>query len=170
MPKGGFGNLIALPLQGEARRKGNSVFVDENFMPYSDPWRILSRIPKMDGSKLKESIERLSEYAEPLDDCEPTSEKATVVKKQKSVLSAEDFPPLVRIVCSNMISVEKAGLSERALGAIKRMGAYANPEFYKAQKNAFGRHTINRDLFAFTRKTIPIFPSRAGGWIGCVRP
>jgi hypothetical protein len=36
MPKGGFGNLIALPLQKEARKDGNSVFVDEDFHPYDE--------------------------------------------------------------------------------------------------------------------------------------
>ena len=36
MPAGGFGNLIALPLQNAARRNGNSVFVDDDFQPYDD--------------------------------------------------------------------------------------------------------------------------------------
>jgi hypothetical protein len=36
MPKGGFGNLIALPLQREARDAGNSVFVDGAFKPWPD--------------------------------------------------------------------------------------------------------------------------------------
>jgi hypothetical protein len=36
LPKGGFGNLIALPLQRQPRASGNSVFLDENFVPYSD--------------------------------------------------------------------------------------------------------------------------------------
>lgn len=48
MPKGGLGNLIALPLQGMARRKGNSIFVDENFVPYPDQWQVLSRISRID--------------------------------------------------------------------------------------------------------------------------
>ena len=33
MPKGGFGNLIALPLQRRARDYGNSVFVDNKLLP-----------------------------------------------------------------------------------------------------------------------------------------
>lgn len=36
LPKGGFGNLIALPLQGGPRRVGNSCFVDERLVPYPD--------------------------------------------------------------------------------------------------------------------------------------
>ena len=44
MPKGGFGNLIALPLQKKAREQGNSVFIDETFMPYDDQWVFLARL------------------------------------------------------------------------------------------------------------------------------
>jgi hypothetical protein len=36
MPKGGFGNLIALPLQKKSRENGCNVFVDNDFKPYSD--------------------------------------------------------------------------------------------------------------------------------------
>lgn len=134
MPKGGFGNLIALPLQGEPRRNGNSVFVDENFTAYPDQWQVLSGVLRLDGEELKEKLKVLSIYDEP---SEPTifeTNERHVGTKQKSGLSAEDFPSLVRISCLNMVYAEKSGVSERALGVIKRMGAYANPEFYKARK------------------------------------
>lgn len=36
MPAGGFGNLIALPLQRRARESGNSVFVDDDLRPHED--------------------------------------------------------------------------------------------------------------------------------------
>lgn len=132
MPKGGFGNLIALPLQGMARRRGNSVFVDENFVPYSDQWQVLSSVSRIDVEKLKEWTDILSVYSAPNDFESPAEEDAA--KAKNGGWAAEDFPPIVRIIVSDMIYVEKKGLSERALWAIKRMGAYANPEFYKAQK------------------------------------
>ncbi len=134
MPKGGFGNLIALPLQGGPRRNGNSVFVDEDFKAYPDQWQVLSCVSRMDEKKLKEKIGTLSIYDEPPEQTMFQTDKKEVGTKPKAGLSAEDFPPLVRISCSNMVYMEKSGVSERALGAIKRMGAYANPEFYKAQK------------------------------------
>src|SRR3954454_24630819 len=48
LPKGGFGNLIALPLQYEARQSGNSVFVDAQFEPYVDQWAFLASIPRIE--------------------------------------------------------------------------------------------------------------------------
>ncbi len=47
LPQGGFGNLIALPLQGEPRRRGNSVFVDMKWEPYTDQWQFLSSVQRM---------------------------------------------------------------------------------------------------------------------------
>lgn len=47
LPEGGFGNLVALPLQGKARKEGNSVFVDENFMVYEDQWNYLLQIKRI---------------------------------------------------------------------------------------------------------------------------
>ena len=44
MPKGGFGNLIALPLQKLPREKGFSVFVDDDFTPYADQWEFLASV------------------------------------------------------------------------------------------------------------------------------
>lgn len=44
LPEGGLGNLVALPLQGMARRKGNSVFVDEDFNAYADQWEMWSNM------------------------------------------------------------------------------------------------------------------------------
>ena len=134
MPKGGFGNLIALPLQGMARRRGNSVFVEENFVPYSDQWQILSGVSHIGGEKLKELTVILSVYSAPNDLELSAGEDAAKQKIKTGGWTAEDFPPVVRIRVSDMVYVEKKELSERALWAIKRMGAYANPEFYKAQK------------------------------------
>ena len=56
MPKGGFGNLIALPLQYKARQQENSVFVDEDFIPYADQWEFLSSVKKMTIDQLSEVL------------------------------------------------------------------------------------------------------------------
>jgi hypothetical protein len=47
MPRGGFGNLIALPLQRTSRDEGNSVFLDERLEPFADQWRYLSSIRRL---------------------------------------------------------------------------------------------------------------------------
>ena len=59
LPQGGFGNLIALPLQKRAREKGNSLFLDNNGVPYPDQWAFLSTIPCMQ----REAVEALAQEA-----------------------------------------------------------------------------------------------------------
>jgi hypothetical protein len=52
MPRGGFGNLIALPLQHEPRAHGNSVFVNEHFEPFADQWAFLSSLQRMEPQRI----------------------------------------------------------------------------------------------------------------------
>jgi hypothetical protein len=52
MPKGGFGNLIALPLQKRPREQGNSVFLNELFEPHSDQWRLLESFQRISADML----------------------------------------------------------------------------------------------------------------------
>ena len=60
LPQGGFGNLIALPLQKRPRESGNSVFLDERFTPFPDQWEFLSSIRRISRSEVEERV-RLAE-------------------------------------------------------------------------------------------------------------
>jgi hypothetical protein len=51
MPQGGFGNLIALPLQKRAREQGNSVFLDEQLTPWVDQWAFLAHLRRVSRSQ-----------------------------------------------------------------------------------------------------------------------
>ena len=58
LPDGGFGNLVALPLQGKARRDLNSVFVDEDFLAYKDQWSFLHSVRKVQEFEVDRLMER----------------------------------------------------------------------------------------------------------------
>ena len=60
IPEGGFGNLIALPLQYQARQQGNSQFVDINLTSYSDQWHFLSHMKTLSSRQLNELLTQLS--------------------------------------------------------------------------------------------------------------
>jgi len=53
VPRGGFGNLIALPLQWEARQHGNSVFVDDGLVPFPDQWEFLATLQRITSATLE---------------------------------------------------------------------------------------------------------------------
>ncbi|KUK64104.1 MAG: Type III restriction protein res subunit [Desulfofundulus kuznetsovii] len=134
LPKGGFGNLIALPLQKIPREHGNSVFVDENFNAYADQWNYLYNVKKYTLEETESFIKQLSPSGE-LGDLRRDSEEEKPLegKKPEQKLTRFDFPDTVKIVLANMLYVEKSGISSPALNALKRLAAFRNPEFYKAQ-------------------------------------
>jgi len=133
LPKGGFGNLIALPLQKTAREQGNSIFADNNFHPYEDQWGFLAGISRLTKEEIVGLIPRLSPGSElgALRKDDEVAEKPWEMVRMK--WSGSDFPKEVQLVKANMLYVEKAGISQRGLDAIKRLAAFRNPEFYKAQ-------------------------------------
>ncbi|MCL1965428.1 MAG: DUF1653 domain-containing protein [Firmicutes bacterium] len=134
LPKGGFGNLIALPLQRAPRAQGNSVFINENFDAYSDQWSYLYNIKKYTLDEVERFIRELSPIGElGLLRKDEDDEKPWERRKPTSRITRLDFPETVNIVRSNMLYIKKDGVSSLALNTLKRLAAFRNPEFYKAQ-------------------------------------
>lgn len=133
LPKGGFGNLIALPLQKAAREHGHSVFLDEKFKPYEDQWRFLAGIGRLSEEAIAGLIPRLSPGSElgALRKDDEEAEKPWETERMR--WAGNDFPEEIKLVRANMLYIEKAGIPQRGLNAIKRLAAFRNPEFYKAQ-------------------------------------
>lgn len=139
MPKGGFGNLIALPLQKEPRSRGNSTFIDEHGDFYEDPWSVLGRIKKTSETQMQKILGSVT-FREEVGEIPLVSEddEALVKPWQKSLKKAESkikgpFPEKARVVQANMVYVEKNGLPTAMLNRILRLAAFQNPEFYRAQ-------------------------------------
>ncbi len=133
MPKGGFGNLIALPLQKKVRELGNSIFIDEKFSPYDDQWEFLAKIEKLSEDEIAALIPRLCHGNELGALKESDEELIKPWEKDLIKWSKTDFPKEVNLVKANMIYIEKTGISQKGLNVLKRLAAFKNPEFYKAQ-------------------------------------
>ena len=135
MPKGGLGNLIALPLQKNARKHGNSVFIDDNFKPYADQWEFLGDIKKLSEDKLEKLIVSLCYGNElgPLKRDDEEVQKPWETNRVVLKLTKDDFPIMITVVRANMLYILKDGFSSRALNNMKRLAAFRNPEYYKAQ-------------------------------------
>lgn len=134
LPSGGFGNLIALPLQGQVRKMGNSVFMDEEMRPYEDQWAFLAKIEKLTKEFVTQKAETLCGGGElGVLVQESVDELPWEKKVRSSQLTAFDFNGGVELICANRIYVKKSGVSEGALNRIKRLAAFKNPDFYKAQ-------------------------------------
>ncbi len=155
MPKGGFGNLIALPLQHAPRQEGNSVFLDENFVPFDDQWAFLSGIARV----AREKVESVVADAERAGDViglrlaltdEGEGEDPWLrppSRRKRDALIEEPLPREVRVVRGDLVYVEKEGLPSAMLNRLLRLAAFQNPEFYRAQAmrlSTFGKPRIIR--------------------------
>jgi hypothetical protein len=140
LPQGGFGNLIALPLQKQPRELGNSVFLDDRSSPYSDQWEFLSAVRKIDHSAVEEIVRdaerrgrivgvRLALADE--EDAEPWT--APPSRRRKEPPIAGLLPKSLELVLGDQIYIAQEQLPPGLRNRLLRLAAFQNPEFYKAQ-------------------------------------
>ena len=136
MPKGGFGNLIALPLQKRARAHNGSVFVDETLTPYPDQWAFLASIQPMLVQDIGPTTLQATGGRHPLDvsgvadDDELKPWHRAPARTQKLTCP---LPESVNVTLANQIYFDKAELPQPLANKLIRLAAFQNPEFYKAQ-------------------------------------
>ena len=143
LPAGGLGNLVALPLQGQARHKGNSLFVDRTFTPYEDQWEYLLSVSKIAESKVDEIIALHGQKSE-LGNLTKSSEKEPWELPQTEELAQSDFPNQITLTKANGIYIPMQELSAKLLNYLKRIAAFRNPEFYSRQGMHFSTHNVSR--------------------------
>jgi len=142
LPRGGFGNLIALPLQYEPRQAGNSIFLDESFLPYPDQWACLASLTRIAPSTV-ESIARDAARQGKIVGvrCSAVNEEGKddapwerpPFERPEAVPITEPIPTEIHAVLAQRLFVDKIALPPPLLNQIKRLAAFQNPEFYKKQ-------------------------------------
>jgi hypothetical protein len=136
MPKGGFGNLIALPLQKAPREQGHSVFVDADLLPYADQWAFLASFQPMAPHDIEPTILRATGGVHPLDVTFIDEEDLATPWKRSAPSSRKlsgPMPETLTVTLANQIYFEKAPLPQPLANRLIRLAAFQNPEFYKAQ-------------------------------------
>ncbi len=153
LPRGGFGNLIALPLQGKARKNGNSVFVNDSFNPHSDQWAFLSALGRISRVKAEEMVREgerrgrilavrwVSDREE--EDDSPWS--APPSRRRGKEALPGPLPSRLEMVLGDQIYIPKQDLAPGLRNRLLRVAAFQNPEFYRAQAmrlSTFGKPRI----------------------------
>ena len=136
MPKGGFGNLIALPLQKKPRENGCSVFVDANWRPYPDQWAFLDSVRPMPTGDIEPTILRATGGAHPLDVTYIEAEDLATPWAHSMLATAKlsgRMPEALTVTVANLVYFEKAHLPRPLANRLIRLAAFQNPEFYRAQ-------------------------------------
>lgn len=130
MPEGGFGNLVAMPLQGQARKNGNSVFVDKSFTPFADQWTYLQQMQKMTSADVDNLVSIHCQH-EPLGNLSKSSESAPWERPIPQSISPSDLPRKIAIIRSSGLYIPISALPAKAVNHLKRIAAFKNPEFYR---------------------------------------
>ena len=147
LPEGGFGNLVALPLQGQARRRENSVFVDNDFLVYKDQWAFLYNLKKIQESTIDQLL-RLH-YQEELGKLSMSSEHKPWVTPLPQNITQEDFHAKVEIIKADKLYIPLKAVSAKVLNHLKRIAAFKNPEFYSKQALRLSTYAIPRIISCF---------------------
>ena len=147
LPQGGFGNLIALPLQGVPRESGNSVFLDADFEPWPDQWSFLSGLRRLRATELAKIVDeagrrgRIVGLRLPIDD--EDEEPWTAPPSRRRLLPAIGgaLPARIGAVLGDQLYVAREGLRPGLVNRLVRLAAFQNPVFYAAQamrRSTFG--------------------------------
>jgi len=141
LPKGGFGNLIVLPLQKGPRDRANSVFLNEFFEPHANQWEFLESVRRIEADALASLLHDLApegnalgvrlNLSEEFNDEAPWFRRPSQARKEEKI--AEPLPDTVRVIKGNLIYIEKKDLPSSMQDRLIRISAFQNPEFYKAQ-------------------------------------
>ena len=141
MPHGGFGNLIALPLQGGPRKSCNSVFVDTDLNPFADQWAYLSQLGRVPASKAESLVREAEKDGRVLgvkaverDELLASAPwKAPPSRRPRDPPVTGPLPEAVEIVLGDGIYIAKQDLPPGIVTRLMRLAAFQNPELYRAQ-------------------------------------
>jgi len=132
MPEGGFGNLIALPLQLEPRKYNNSVFINNEGVPYDDQWSILAATQKVTKLQLQSTLNQLNSYIERAPDDIESTEPWKKLNGNETI-KINDCPQKITVTLADQLYVPIANLPGKLTSKLKHCAVFSNPEFYKRQ-------------------------------------
>lgn len=147
MPEGGFGNLVALPLQGQARKRRNSVFVDDDFLVYKDQWAFLYNINKMKNKEVDMLLNL--HVCEELGALTTSSESKPWVTPIPQDISKGDLYSKIEITKADKIYIPLKAVSAKVLNHFKRIASFKNPEFYSKQALRLSTYSTPRIISCF---------------------
>ena len=144
LPEGGFGSLIALPLQGKSREMGNTLFINENFTPYQDQWAFLSTISPLSRKRVKEIVDDANRIGKimgvrfpAIEEQEEEPWKKAPSRRKNELSVSGSYPKKLNMFLNNLVYIEKKNLSPSFRNRLIHLAAFQNPEFYKAQAMRF---------------------------------
>lgn len=140
LPHGGFGNLIALPLQKGPRAQGHSLFLDDHLEPWPDQWAFLASVRKVSRAGVESIVQdaerrgRVLAVRLPPEEAEGDEPWRTPPSPSRRHLTiVATLPRTLELILGNQIYIAKHGLDPGLRNQLLRLAAFQNPEFYRTQ-------------------------------------
>lgn len=149
LPPGGFGNLIALPLQRQRRELGNTVFLDRALKPISDQWAFLVAVRRMSLAELRAVLERL-DPAQPGPNADVSAIEGAIASDDRALdaipraVRKGSFAEEVRVTMARQVEIPTLGMPAALKAALRRLAVLPNPLFYERQRLRFSTHDVPR--------------------------
>ena len=124
VPQKGFGNLIALPLQGSSRKQANTVFLEPASMePWPDQWAFLSSIRRVSAADARSIGDAIRVAAGP-----------GTARMARSLRPGPPAPPVITATLEAMLAVDRIGLPPGLVASLKHLASLHNPEFHQREQ------------------------------------
>lgn len=145
LPEGGFGNLIALPLQKEARLSGNSSFVDNELNVIQDQWQYLANMKSVSCGILTKLLTQISPNSALFKEQGVIENRPPweMTAKAKPLL-LENPPKRISVTLANHVYFDLSELPSALAARLRRLASFSNPVFFKTQALRFSIHGIPR--------------------------
>lgn len=145
LPEGGFGNLIALPLQKEARKSGNSSFVDKDLNVIQEQWQYLAQMESISHIALTKLLTQISLSSALFKEQEVTETRPPWEATAKAkTLTLENSPKEVSVTLANHVYFDLNEIPSTLAARLRRLASFSNPVFFKTQALRFSTHGIPR--------------------------
>ncbi len=151
LPKGGFGNLIALPFQLKPSENGNTVFIDRNLSPFTDQWQILMQVSRVSMSDIDRLI---GNHVRSSSAPNSATEDAALLRDSSIIDGSSDVKALlpngtvISVVLGSQIVIPLQGLPPKLISALKKTATFANPIFYTLQRMRMATYPNPRFIFS----------------------
>ena len=127
VPDGGYGNLIAAPLQGRRRQEGLTLFLDlATLEPYEDQWAYLSTLDRLsprDAATLARKVGQARVGGDVRSLSRPTASRVR-----------PSLPAVVRAELGASLTLDSTNLTASAIATFKHAASMANPKFFELQR------------------------------------
>ena len=150
IPKGGFGNLIALPLQGVSQKAGNTVFIDDNMKVFTDQWKYLSSIRRTSYKQVSELVDKFSKSIEK-ENNKLEDEQKNWLENSLDIFSKNKKNEFIGVKVTaelfSQIKINIKNIPAPLIFSLRRLALLANPEFFQKQRMRFSTWNIPKYIF-----------------------